>query len=389
MRKRIAFLIVSLLLAALVCACSGAPADVVAPVGEENVPVMEQQVSIGAGATDAPAEPPAETVDDEVDEQLADKGDTEQTVTNVSLTTGLPVPEGTVYHPICVMVANTKAARPQINLMLADIIYMVPVESQITRMMCIFNDTLPEIVGPVRSLRLQFLNIQREWDAPLVHVGGPGASTDSKIAVFGSNAAHLKIRFNLKKAGSEGLYFYEGEGDNNVRVNLKKCDEKYDYFPEYRNQFRFDNGADLSAGEPWSQVRMSFLANKLEACYFRYKESDNRLYAYYDGEQFETKTIQGGSSDRVQFSCQNLIVQHTDIKTLSKELYGTAYRYATYTGTGDCDFFIGGKHFKGSWSRPTLDDATTYTLSDGTPLTLLPGNTFVAVHPLSGEVEIS
>ncbi len=401
MKKAIS-IVCLMLAAALLCGCNAAVSGGNAQQSMDNAPVVEAQISLPT-ATDVPeavANPdPTDSADGSADggidfdadapeEQLADKGDAAATTTSVSLTTGLPVAEGTVYHPIAVMVPNTKSARPQINLMKADIIYMIPVESMITRMMCIFNDNMPEIVGPVRSLRLQFLNVQREWDCPIVHVGGPSGG-GAKVAVFGSNAAHLKLRFNLGKAGTEGMYWRDGTGDTSMRVDLTKANEAYDYFPEYRNQFLFNASANLSAGSAWTEVCLPFMTSDQEACVFTYHAADNRLYMAYDGEKFMTKTVNGSNTEKEQYSCQNLIVQHTKISTLSTETYGTSYKDVTLTGSGTCDFFIGGMHLTGTWARETLDDATTYLLDDGTPLTLLPGNTFVAIHPTSGEITVN
>jgi hypothetical protein len=41
------------------------------------------------------------------------------------------------------------------------------------------------------------------------------------------------------------------------------------------------------------------------------------------------------------------------------------------------------------WSRNSDTDPFAFTMEDGTPLTLGVGNTFVAVTPLSGDVEIT
>ena len=52
--------------------------------------------------------------------------------------TGLPMePEYENLRPIAVMLNNLKAAQPQLGISQADIIYEVPVEGGITRMLCL------------------------------------------------------------------------------------------------------------------------------------------------------------------------------------------------------------------------------------------------------------
>ena len=59
-----------------------------------------------------------------------------------SFTTGLPF-DGE-YLPIIVSIENSPAARPQLGLQTADIVYEIPVEGSVTRFLCVFSDNVPE-----------------------------------------------------------------------------------------------------------------------------------------------------------------------------------------------------------------------------------------------------
>ena len=177
---------------------------------------------------------------------------------NVSFTTGLPL-EGATYKPVAVMIENSPAARPQNGLQAADIVYEAIAEGGITRFLCLFNDHMPTTVGPVRSLRLYYLQIQEEWDSILVHFGGPmtrGLESD----VFHTASAKLKLRVcgikgivynnDLDHAKSSGAYFWRStdrKAPHNAYTNLEKVQALYDYTPNARTPWQFDANTALCA----------------------------------------------------------------------------------------------------------------------------------------------
>ena len=78
-------------------------------------------------------------------------------------------------RPVAVKVANNPQARPQWGLQAADIVYVHPTEGQITRYTAIYQSLLPNRIGPTRSARLIDVEIAREYQCLLAHMGGsPG-----------------------------------------------------------------------------------------------------------------------------------------------------------------------------------------------------------------------
>ena len=80
-------------------------------------------------------------------------------------------------RPYAIMLNNLQKALPQYGVAKADIIYEVPAEGGITRMLGIFTDiTDLGNVGSIRSARDYYVQIARGHDALYVHAGGsPGA----------------------------------------------------------------------------------------------------------------------------------------------------------------------------------------------------------------------
>lgn len=84
-------------------------------------------------------------------------------------------------RPLAVMINNIQQALPQRGISKADIIFELPVEGPITRMMAVFADPakIPE-VGSIRSARHDFVELVKPLNAIYLHFGG---STFAKEAI--------------------------------------------------------------------------------------------------------------------------------------------------------------------------------------------------------------
>lgn len=310
---------------------------------------------------------------------------------NLSLTTGLPTEEE--YKPIAVMIENAAGARPQTGMQQADIVYEAMAEGSITRFLCIFNDNVPVVAGPVRSTRLYYINIQREWDAPLIHYGGP-SDADRPSYVYGSDSNDIKVRVDGLK-GKYNDYFWRDAardyGVHSVYTDVTKVkDELYDYTPDAREPFTFDETVSYP-GNTISTVGIPFLSGKESYVQFKYDSETDLLTRYQDGEVFEMRTVTEDadgkqSTTTAPMTVKNLIVQYAKTYTLSGDVKGR--RMVDLVGSGKCTYFIGGKQVEGTWERESKEDSTHYYLEDGSPVVLKPGNTWIALQPDSDTITV-
>lgn len=90
--------------------------------------------------------------------------------------TGLKVTdEAATTQPVtAVMIENSPEARPQSGLKGAGVVYEAVAEGGITRFLAIYQGAKPELIGPVRSLRLYYLAWAAPYQAAIAHVGGSG-----------------------------------------------------------------------------------------------------------------------------------------------------------------------------------------------------------------------
>ncbi len=111
--------------------------------------------------------------------------------------------ENWIFFPVAIMIDNSYTVRPQAGLAQADIIYEVPVESNITRLLAIFdNNQAVEKIGPVRSARPYFMDWAEEYGGVYMHAGGsPQALASIKQFNF----------INIDQIGSGEIYFWRDQ----------------------------------------------------------------------------------------------------------------------------------------------------------------------------------
>ena len=78
--------------------------------------------------------------------------------------TGEPVKS--LRRVLAVKIGNTLPERPATGLSKADIVYLIPVEGGLSRIMAIFSSHYPRVVGPVRSARQDDIKLLRQFGRP-------------------------------------------------------------------------------------------------------------------------------------------------------------------------------------------------------------------------------
>lgn len=118
-----------------------------------------------------------------VTKQITKKPSTKPVQVITSTLTGLPISDSTVNdRPVTsVMIENSQSARPQSGLDQAGVVFEAVAEGGITRFNALFQDSAPDYIGPVRSVRPYYLQWLMGFDAAVAHVGGsPQALQDIK-----------------------------------------------------------------------------------------------------------------------------------------------------------------------------------------------------------------
>ena len=326
------------------------------------------------------------------------------------------------YLPLMVQVTNTGSginARAPWYGSYADVVYEgSKTRNGVTRFTMVFSDILPEWVGCCRSIRVQHVWLREEWNAPFVYHGHQ--SNDGNVKGTDVSSAIRELGWHVPELpDSPGIgVFYDGidmkewspahfhckriSYDNiifNVPKLIQTTISKQDIVPK-NHAYLFTDAAP-EGGDTANRVYVywnkyenktgdensTYYFNNLleyepdEGVYYRYilKDKDNTNNAVLFEEMAPTNIKSAGSDEitcdlthgePITFS--NVIVQYVDM-----QWYGNDEPKPTVTGTGNADFFMGGKHYSGVWNRDTLDERTVFYGEDGQEMALLPGRTLI------------
>ena len=295
--------------------------------------------------------------------------------------TGEPVDsEPANTRPYAVMINNIVYAQPQVGVSNADLIYEIPAEGAVTRMMAIFSDLSDvESVGSIRSLRPYYLSVALSYDAIVIHAGG-SEQAYSDLSTY--NADHLDGVRDAKASaamfyrdpsrgryGSEHTLFFYG---TKVADLVQEYAFRTEHDSGYKTGLSFsDDAASQGTGEA-NTVTVTFSASKTTQ--FTYQSDSGK----YTAVQYNDDYKDGATGEKVAFS--NVLVLSAKMSTVDS--YG---RLAVeLVGSGDGYLACGGKYVPIKWSRSSINDCFTYTLADGTPLSFARGTTYVGIVPTSG-----
>lgn len=292
-----------------------------------------------------------------------------------SALTNEPILEDVYLHrPIAIMVPMDKVAQPQYNISNAGVVYECLVEGSITRTMCVIEDWQGlDKIGNVRSARDYFIYWSFEWDAILLHDGGPFYINDLINQSTTNNISGRGFRDNSRNRPHNEYYSADiiNQYASSYNYTLWHRTEIWD-----ENHFNFaPNGGQTDLTAKYNNALEVYTVD-LSNCYpvtdstFVYDPSTNLYYRYIYGEPH----MDAATDQQLAFS--NIILQHT---------YGYArdshdYRiYQCHDNTRDGWYITNGHAIHITWEK-TLDyEATRYYDDDGNEIQISTGKTMICV----------
>ena len=292
--------------------------------------------------------------------------------------TGLPMePELEHNRPIAVMFNNLKAAQPQLGISQADIIYEVPAEGGITRMLGVFQSLDGvETLGSIRSTRPYYLELALGHDALLVHAGGsPDAYKDIRAwgvpnmdGVRGGNDAKIFWRDaeRKKRAGYEHSLLTSGEA---ISAYLEDGPHRTTHQDTYTYAQEFTDDGTPIAGASAVQITVPFSHYKTGIFTF---DPDSQQYT---ASQYGAPYTDGNTGEQPGFT--NVLVLNTSIYPVKGDREGRLV--VKLTGEGSGTYFCGGKAAPITWSKQDRNSQFVYRLEDGSPLVLGKGASYICI----------
>lgn len=273
---------------------------------------------------------------------------------------------------IAVKIDNHEAARPQIGLERADIVFEELVEGGITRYVAVFHSDVPDEVGPVRSIRPMDPDIMAPFGGIAAYSGGAQAFLDLIeaapvfSAVFDYDNTGVFTRTSTKSA------------PHNVVLKAKELVGRHTDLPAPAQQFAYAPSVAASSamveGTPITAINTRF--------------SPERWPGWtWDGAATYLRSQEGApdvDGAGAQLAATNVVTLRVDIDNK----YG-AIPKTTMIGSGEASVSAGGQTVGATWTKESQSAPIRLTDANGVTIRLAPGNTWIELVPTAqGSVEL-
>ena len=273
--------------------------------------------------------------------------------------TGEPVTGGTPDHPVLVTkIDNTANSQPQLGLKKADLITEELVEGGMTRLAVFFYQHLPDVAGPVRSMRASDIGIVKPAHAVIV-ASGAAPPTIGRLK-------HANVTFYTE--GGPG-YFRESSrhAPYNLMVHLpelakavkKKAVVPASYLP-------WGKAADFTGVRPAKSIDAIFSRGHTTSWRFQGGKYHNQNSNAADGDQFVPDNI--------------LVVRVRETDAGYLDPAGNHVPETIYSGTGKMQLFHNGQVVNGTWKKESKKTPIQLFTAAG-PLKVPAGHTWVELVP--------
>ncbi|MCX6727925.1 MAG: DUF3048 domain-containing protein [Candidatus Saccharibacteria bacterium] len=259
-----------------------------------------------------------------------------------------------------VMIENSVFARPQAGIIDAGVVFEAIAEGGITRFLALFQDTQPDSIGPVRSVRPYYLDWLQGFGAPIAHAGGSAAGLN-------------KIKDDNIKDINDNVPTFFRVDNREAPHNLFTTSAKLD---SYRTKNNYPAVAFKGFPRKKEQPSAKPTAKTID---FAISSSDFNVHYDYDATTNSYKRSVGGAphmdeKSKVQISPKVVIaniMSYTIVDSQGHSGYNTI-------GSGQSYIFQDGNVTVGSWEKTSSTAQITFKDSRGNDVKLNPGNTWIS-----------
>ncbi len=264
-----------------------------------------------------------------------------------------------------IMIENSPDARPQSGIKNAGVVFEAIAEGGITRFLAIYQQEKPQLIGPVRSVRLYYVQWLAPFQASVAHVGG---SLFALKEVRNGNYRDVDQFFN-------GKYYWRATdryAPHNVYTSFAKLDA-LNAAKGYTNSTvtgfsRKDDTASKTPNATRINVTISGPAY-------------NSSYAYDPTSNAYLRSQAGAShNDREggQVTPKVIIVMNVDMKLVMEDGWR---EQITAIGSGKATIFQDGVVTVGNWTKKDTNSQITFTTPEGKDIPLNRGQTWITAIP--------
>jgi len=286
--------------------------------------------------------------------------------------TGLQVDNETaITAPVtAVMIENSPDARPQSGLKDAEVVFEAIAEGGITRFMVLYQTNKPALIGPVRSVRIYYVNWFTAFDASIAHCGG---SAEALNVVRDGTYRDLDQFFN-------GDYYWRAS-DRYAPHNLYTSSEKLDSLNAAKGYTSSNfTGFSRVDGSPATTLDATNISVDISSYLFDSSYAyDSATNTYARSEAGEPHLDREGG----QITPSVIIAMHVDEYTRAD-----GREEITSIGSGEATIFQNGTAINATWTKTSASSQLIFTDTNGAEIPLVRGQTWIVAVP-NGNGDVS
>lgn len=267
-----------------------------------------------------------------------------------------------------IMIENSPDARPQSGIKDAGVIYEAIAEGGITRFLALYQNKKPTLVGPVRSVRMYYVDWLAPYNASVAHVGG---SLNALSEVRNGNYRDIDQFFNA------GTYWRASDryAPHNVYTsfeNLDALNNAKGYTESKFTSFPRTDGKPAEAPTA-SSISINFSSSLYNTTYTYDKENNRYLRSL--------GSVPHNDREAGQITPSVVIALRVNMDLVMEDGYR---EQINTTGNGSAVLFQNGTAEEVTWHKADRASPLRLTDSEGKDLSLVRGQTWIAAIPTSG-----
>lgn len=264
-----------------------------------------------------------------------------------------------------VMIENSPSARPQSGLKDSGVVFEAIAEGGITRFLVVYQEQKPQLIGPVRSLRMYYVDWVAAFNASVAHVGGSaGALQEIRNGTY----RDIDQFFNSP-------YYWRATdryAPHNVYTSFQKLDELNAKKGYATSEFTGFTRKDSAASETPNATAVNVTVSSVNY---------NSAYAYNPQTNTYDRSVGGKPHvDRESGIISPRVV--IAMRVTQSTVFEDGYRESiNAVGNGTAYIFQDGTVQEVTWNKPSRQAQITFTDAEGKDVPLARGQTWITAVP--------
>lgn len=280
--------------------------------------------------------------------------------------TGEPVAsQADLTKPVtALMIDNITAARPQSGIKDAEVIFEAVSEGGITRLLVVYQQNKPQLIGPVRSVRTYYIDWAAPFDASIGHVGG---NFDALAQIRNGSYRDIDQFFNP----AAYMRTTDRPAPHNVYTSFQKLDalnKSKGYLTSHPEGFTRVDGSPVASPDATS-ISIKISGDAAYNSTYAYDQATNTYPRHQGGTPFVDRE-KGQVAPRVVIAM--MVQEQTVFNGTEKE------ERITTVGQGTAYIFQNGTVINATWKKTGLTSQITFTDANGKDVPLVRGQTWIA-----------